>query len=64
VWREVDKLGSVIFIHPADNVMTPHLNIGPCEYPVLHEVLPMDKRLMFDQSYRNSRSTRVAPSQA
>jgi hypothetical protein len=31
VWAELNKLGSVIFIHPADTVMPPHLNIGPCK---------------------------------
>ena len=32
VWEELDKLSSVIFIHPADTVMPPTLGIGPCEY--------------------------------
>jgi hypothetical protein len=32
IWAELNKLKSVIFVHPADTVMPPHLNIGPCEY--------------------------------
>ncbi|MCJ1300686.1 hypothetical protein MMC08_003483 [Hypocenomyce scalaris] len=29
VWAELNKIASVIFIHPADTVMPPHLRIGP-----------------------------------
>ncbi|KPI34540.1 2-amino-3-carboxymuconate-6-semialdehyde decarboxylase [Cyphellophora attinorum] len=29
VWKELDALGSVIFIHPADTIMPPGLNFGP-----------------------------------
>ncbi len=29
VWAELDKAGSVIFVHPADTVMPPNLSFGP-----------------------------------
>lgn len=31
VWQELDKTGSMIFIHPSDTAMPPNLNFGPCE---------------------------------
>ena len=34
VWAELNKIASVIFIHPADTVMPPHLRIGPCKDPM------------------------------
>jgi 6-methylsalicylate decarboxylase len=32
VWEELDKSGSMVFIHPSDTAMPPNLNFGPCEY--------------------------------
>jgi 6-methylsalicylate decarboxylase len=33
VWEELDRIGATIFVHPADTIMPPNLNFGPCKSP-------------------------------